>query len=649
MDEDEKDMLSEARARLANTQGKKAKRKARERQLEEARRLATLQKRRELKAAGVEVKKKKKVRHMDYNAEIPFETKAVPGFYDTTEELSRASSGPDSLKGRFLDSLETKSRLEREDDVRKEAKRKRDNKGKGPGSVAFVRASDQRTVEAFAAKEEAEQVSKRKKLVLPSPQVDDAELETIAKLGQQGSLARELVGTDGGGSSGSLLGNYSETPSAIAARTPRTPAQSNRIMNEALAQRAMAAQATPLLGGEASGPVPVGPGTGFHGTLPRGSDKATPNPLASSLRQAPAAPAGGPHGAHPVRDELGLNTPVHGVESTPRERKMAGRGLREQLARKLASLPKPKNEFEIVVPQVEEAASAASADDGGQAATVEDQADVERRQEQTRAAALEAELRRRSKCVQLNLPRPSTIPAGVLPVVCSDSAVPSSVLELISSEMRSLILHDARRYPVPGVPPLRASQQSDAALDDIPDSLLSDARALVDREMESSPPETHELFSKLGAPLADDAWCDAESAGTWLPQAKRFVSAQSVSSGDWIEKHRLDLSHRRELMAAEAARATKVERKLGVVLGGYQTRSRLLDDKIASAYKEFEQTKLDTEAFGGLYASEQAIIPARIQKAEEELRSVEARESHLQSEYQALLDRRNALAAELAR
>jgi pre-mRNA-splicing factor CDC5/CEF1 len=47
-------MLSEARARLANTQGKKAKRKAREKQLEEARRLASLQKRRELKAAGIE-------------------------------------------------------------------------------------------------------------------------------------------------------------------------------------------------------------------------------------------------------------------------------------------------------------------------------------------------------------------------------------------------------------------------------------------------------------------------------------------------------------------------------------------------------------------------------------------------------------------
>jgi hypothetical protein len=45
-----------SRARLANTRGKKAKRKARERQMEDSRRLASLQKRRELKAAGIESK-----------------------------------------------------------------------------------------------------------------------------------------------------------------------------------------------------------------------------------------------------------------------------------------------------------------------------------------------------------------------------------------------------------------------------------------------------------------------------------------------------------------------------------------------------------------------------------------------------------------
>ncbi|KAJ2683045.1 Pre-mRNA-splicing factor cef1, partial [Coemansia spiralis] len=279
MDEDEKDMLSEARARLANTQGKKAKRKARERQLEEARRLATLQKRRELKAAGVDlkVKKKKDKHHMDYNMEIPYERKPMPGFYDTTEELARKDPGAGSLRGRFLDSLEGKSRADREEDSQREAKRKRDRKTKD--AVAFVRATDQKAAAEIAAREEADQVAKRSRLVLPAPQVDDAELATIAKLGHQGALARELVAANGaGGSTDGLVGTYSQTPSVAAMRTPQVPVQSDRIMNEALAQRAMASQATPLLGGEdsSSGSVALrGAGTGFRGAMPPGGTTAT--------------------------------------------------------------------------------------------------------------------------------------------------------------------------------------------------------------------------------------------------------------------------------------------------------------------------------------------------------------------------------------
>jgi pre-mRNA-splicing factor CDC5/CEF1 len=44
MDEDEKEMIAEARVRLANTQGKKAKRRAREKHIHMASRLALLQK-----------------------------------------------------------------------------------------------------------------------------------------------------------------------------------------------------------------------------------------------------------------------------------------------------------------------------------------------------------------------------------------------------------------------------------------------------------------------------------------------------------------------------------------------------------------------------------------------------------------------------
>ena len=69
-------MLAEARVRLANTRGKKAKRKAREMQIEEARRLAALQKHRELKAAGIEFVNRKRIKGIHYNEEVPFERRA---------------------------------------------------------------------------------------------------------------------------------------------------------------------------------------------------------------------------------------------------------------------------------------------------------------------------------------------------------------------------------------------------------------------------------------------------------------------------------------------------------------------------------------------------------------------------------------------
>jgi len=78
MDEDELEMLC---ARLVNTQGKKAKCKV----LKEVRRLAALQKCRELRATGITVSQKnKRKRGVNYNTEIPFEKQPPSGFYDTS-------------------------------------------------------------------------------------------------------------------------------------------------------------------------------------------------------------------------------------------------------------------------------------------------------------------------------------------------------------------------------------------------------------------------------------------------------------------------------------------------------------------------------------------------------------------------------------
>lgn len=191
-------MLSEARARLANTQGKKAKRKAREKQLEEARRLAALQvinkmfeyyfadknifflfilqKRRELRAAGIGVGRgNKRKRGIDYNAEIPFEKKPALGFYDTAnEEVDPLAPDFRKLRQQNLDG-ELRVEIEEVNDYcdlknyfvivlvfqRERKKDKAKLKQRKENEVPLAMLNNQ------------EPIRKMSKLVLPEPQISD--------------------------------------------------------------------------------------------------------------------------------------------------------------------------------------------------------------------------------------------------------------------------------------------------------------------------------------------------------------------------------------------------------------------------------------------------------------------------------------------
>ncbi|KAJ3364749.1 Cell cycle serine/threonine-protein kinase cdc5/MSD2 [Kappamyces sp. JEL0680] len=170
MDEDEKEMLSEARARLANTQGKKAKRKAREKQLQEARRISKLQKNRELKAAGIDVKQKKKGlarvltagRGMDYNADIPFHKPQPAGFWDTTHERIREVGEKKDLSNALLETLEGKRRIEIEEEERKRDFKKQKTKKVGRSDLQ-QESNDEGLPHALQQGADPNQVTARRK------------------------------------------------------------------------------------------------------------------------------------------------------------------------------------------------------------------------------------------------------------------------------------------------------------------------------------------------------------------------------------------------------------------------------------------------------------------------------------------------------
>ena len=79
---------------------------------------------------------------------------------------------------------------------------------------------------------------KRSKLVLPSPQISDTELEEVVKLGLASEGARSIAEESGIEASQQLLADYSVTPGATPAglsmRTPRTPAGQDTILQVSL-------------------------------------------------------------------------------------------------------------------------------------------------------------------------------------------------------------------------------------------------------------------------------------------------------------------------------------------------------------------------------------------------------------------------------
>lgn len=121
--------------------------------------------------------------------------------------------------GQTLRRLENKRKPEEEEAERK--KRQRKNEGDGPAhQTKFIAARDAQIQKL----KEAESIGRRRKLVLPTAQVGEVELEDIVKIGQAGENAKALV-FGGSDASGRLLSDYEGLETARMARTPRTAPQ----------------------------------------------------------------------------------------------------------------------------------------------------------------------------------------------------------------------------------------------------------------------------------------------------------------------------------------------------------------------------------------------------------------------------------------
>ncbi|KAM1749887.1 hypothetical protein ACFX16_010991 [Malus domestica] len=645
MDEDEKEMLSEARARLANTRGKKAKRKAREKQLEEARRLASLQKRRELKAAGIDTRQRKRKRKgIDYNAEIPFEKKPPPGFYDVADE-DRPVEQPNYPT--TIEELEGKRRIDVEAQLRKQdiAKNKIAQRQDAPSAILQANKMN-----------DPETVRKRSKLMLPAPQISDNELEEIAKMGYANDLAVEEF-AEGSGATRALLANYSQTPrlGMTPSRTPqRTPAgKGDAIMMEAENLARMRESQTPLLGGDNPELHP----SDFSGVTPRKKEIQTPN-----LMLTPSATPGGgltprtgltprvgmtpsrdsfgmtPKGT-PIRDELRINEEI----DTPNSAKLE---QRRNLQFGFGSLPQPKNEYQIVVQPVPED------NEEPEEKIEEDMSDRLARERAEEEARQQALLRKRSKVLQRELPRPPSASLDLIrnSLIKADgdrsSFVPPTPIEqadeMVKVELLSLLEHDNAKYPFTEKVDKRKKKGSKRSangpttsvpvIEDFEEDELKEADSLIKEDAEilrvamRHENETLDEFVEAHKTCLNDLM--------YFPTRGAYGLSSVAGNMEKLAALQSEFENVKKKMDDDIQKAASIENKVKVRTYGYEMRAKEgLWPKIEETFKQIDTAAKELECFRALQKQERLAATHRINNIWEEVQNQKELERQLQKRY----------------
>ncbi|KAL4708323.1 hypothetical protein ACJJTC_007729 [Scirpophaga incertulas] len=628
MDEDELEMLSEARARLANTQGKKAKRKAREKQLEEARRLAALQKKRELSAAGIAVPhRRKKKRGVDYNSEIPFEKRPAAGFYDTSTEVVDPMA-PDFSRLR-QQHLDGELQSEKEERDRRKDKQKLKQRKENDMPEAMLQGD--------------QPARKRSKLVLPEPQVSDQELQQVVKLGRASEAARESAGA-AGAATDALLADYALA--ATPATALRTPAHHDRILMEAQNVMALTHVDTPLKGG-LNTPLHD---ADFGGALPQPAAVATPNTvLATPFRSSrseistpgsfntPSQAGGQTALTTPgLRDKLSINPEDRlGGGDTPQVANQLQKQLKASVRSALQSLPAPRNDYEIVVPdQDDETPDTSSTSD-----MVEDQADADARHTKELEEIRAAELALRSTAVQRGLCRPADVNAAVVRGAAGTLTPLQLAEELLKAEMVTMLHYDALRDPPPGVDKKRVVQAQAAHLayleqhpyEEFTAAELDAARAALQREVEVV--RAGMAHPDLSLDAYAQVWEECLAQVLFLPGQNRYTRANLASKKDRLESAEKRLEQNRNHMAKEAKKCSKMEKKLRVITGGYQSRAAGLVKQFQDLQDQIEQANLELSTFKFLADQEKAAIPRRIESLTDDVNRQTEREKQLQKKY----------------
>lgn len=626
MDEDEIEMLQEARARLANTLGKKAKRKARDKLLAQAKRLADLQKRRELKQAGLlsaaAKTKTRNKREIDLGVEIPFHKPAPAGFHDTTQE----TGATEQLRQKRLKSVDFKELNENQYRTRDrealQAKKREEARLQN-----LERSNMQYAVAAVSKTADPLNTRKRGLLELPAPSVSDAELHKLAKLEHFHQQSTADVGAMS--ATQALIGDYSDRPLPTPMRTPMTggagggTSTHESLLTQATKLRALEQAQTPLLNAAMDDEQ---------------EDEHYPDPVATpKLSMMDRKPSATPLSL--TRDELGLNLQDDGSSVGPstfasssirdmaREERRTAKRARKELEAALAALPAPQFEYELSTPGDDDMQVEAVEDDEEQ-----DQADLDAAAQEIRRKEAEKLYEARSSVVKRNeLPRPS----GAIPTVEATSQADRA----IQDERMVLMNHDAYAFPTIEVDKKSKHRKyvpTETPLNYLPEDALDNAKTMLQLEFDQL------LLERIGSAMATGQFAHEHDAMDGLVVANMEASMPGAPD---MAALKAEFQALQDATAALAKQNDKTQAKISLKNGGYAKRAATVKEAILEQFAALQNHRIEYAVFQHLQSHEVRGASNRIEGLREDIGRLEAYESVAQKQYGDLLLEKKRLLA----
>jgi len=293
----------------------------------------------------------------------------------------------------------------------------------------------------------------------------------------------------------------------------------------------------------------------------------------------------------------------------------------------LGKLPAPKNEYQIMLPDVETGEEEAA---GGEPME-EDMADVMKRKAEMEREAYELELRKRSKALQRALPRPLSmqgLPRGSENLATFDPKDQGQ--HLILQEMHILLDRDAAKYPLKKEKKPRAVPQ----IPDYTETAIAEAGLLIEEEL---------LNVKQGMGHSDttnqeyaNVWDACYSDIMWLPSANAYGRAARATNSDRLASLQGDFERVRSEMDKDSKKAAKLETKLNVLTAGYQKKALEHMNEIATTMEQLKNSRVELACFKALQQQENLTAPLRLEKLQNEVAEQVEREKALQAKYESL-------------